>query len=330
MRFLSMSRGLTRSNVIVLACMFVCPLVLPSESAAQALAFVGAGGDKKAMYDQYMSQMKNKRSTAENRIAVRLADISLACQLDDSQRKKLEVAAKGAVNTYMKSVVKQLVRTAKQGNFDFEPDNPPIEDKVDDEENEDVVQARLINRFVVFGGPIGTKQATPIEQEKIWQTSIEKTLTLEQVEKLSAWEQERDHLNRAAAVNHLIARADLSLLLNSDQREKLKAWIDETYGEKLVANLGQNPNRPRRVVRLGNQAGGELNPLQKTKSAVAAILNESQQKIWAKSFQNELEQLNRPNPIQANGIFRFNAAPAAALNIMIDNVVEGVKEEKDK
>ena len=319
MSFLT-SRKRTGLGLVVLVCLLACPLVWPSEAAAQAMAFVGGGGNKKATYDQYMSQLNNKRAAAEERIAVRLSDIDLACQLDDGQKKKLEVASKGAVNSYMKGVVKQLIKNAKRGNFDFEPDNPPVEDE--GEEEEDQVQIRQVNRFVFLNGaPFGVQQEPTVEQEKIWGNSLDKTLTLEQVEKLTTWRNERNRSNRTAAVNHFVARVDLSLLLTFEQREKLIVWVDESYGERLSGTLGQNPNPARRVVVIGRNIGGAPDSPRETKPAVAEILNEPQQKVWAKSFQNELDQLNRPKP---NGVFGFNAAPAV-LNLKINNAVEEKK-----
>jgi hypothetical protein len=280
----------------------LCLLTQFEVSAQQFIVQQPVGNDRDTvLYERFTQQLDLKRQAAESRIELCLADIDHACQLSDAQRKKLEIACKGAVNSHMTSATEQIKKSAKQVGFDFEPGNPP--EKVDDdgEKNNNVVRAQ--NVFVMNGpGAIGQGEKA-VEQEKIWKLSVKKVLTEEQDQKLQSWVSQRKRNTEKAAVNSFVARVDQQLLLSPNQRTKLTEWIDENYAQKLSE---KSQVRVQGFVVLNR---GQNDRSASIQGPVAAILTESQRDAWEKSFQKELDQLNQ----QVGGIRGVNAVPAIRM-----------------
>jgi hypothetical protein len=262
-------------------------LLVPQDVRAQNM-LLQIQGDKRQMYDQFMSIYEQQKKRSSHRIEAQINDIKNACELSDSQLKKLSVAAKGAVEAHGKEIATQL-RTAATNvaRFEFDPGNPPVEEKKssdEEDEEEGVVIAR--------GGQLVSMQATTkgsVETTKIWESSLRKTLTAEQLEKLEKWNEDRRSRIQQAAIAQYVSKIDLKLFFSPDQVPKVTSWIDEKIGPQLVEQLNGS-QRPRQIFIMGNQVQPKL---QKIDVELASLLTKPQQEIWKESFQAEFNDIRK-------------------------------------
>ncbi len=263
-----------------------------------------------ALYEQFMQQLQLQKLAAENRIDFCLNDIDHACQLTDVQRRKLVVAGKGAVESYMTTETEQIKKSAQQVGFDFEPGSPP--EKVNEEkEQANALPAQNVFAMNVVQGM--NPEDNTVEQQKIWKLSIQKVLTEEQDRKLQSWVSQRQRRLEQAAVDGFVARVDRELLLSPEQREKLTAWIGETYATQL-AKKSEDRQMGFVVMNIGQ---GEQSPA--VNGIVAAILTESQRNVWATSFQTELDELNQVQGNVRGAVRAIRMLPAARIQVDDDN-----------
>ena len=298
-------------RLTTLLAVIVLGLLTQVEAPAQQIVVQGRAiaNREQSLYERFSRQLDEERQAAQKRIQLQLEDVDNACQLTDSQRKKLSIASKGAVKSYMTRAVKQVKESAQREGFDFEPGNPPKEVE-DDAKAGNVAQAQNVFFLNALGG--ATKNTT-IEQEKIWKNSLQKILSPEQAKKLGSWTMRRKKLTEKAAVDKFVARVDEALLLSPNQREKLTSWVGKNHGTKLAERIGK-PQFPRPIV-VNNNAQGKQ-PTQE-KATVAGILSNSQLKAWSTSFQNELDGL-AGQPMAIPAIRMIPAAPAV-IDIKIDD-----------
>jgi len=252
--------------------------------------FVRVGGGQAAkleLYNQLNNILEGKRDAAKNRLGSLLLDIDLACELTPKQRTRFEIAAKGAIKSYSNKIVEKLKKQARAAGFEFTPDNPPQKDPNDEQDNDDLVPqgARLLN---LGDGPNGELTFT-IETENIWTTTVEKTLTKPQVEKLESWIVAREKLIQQAAVDHLIAKADLKMFLTLEQRQKLKAYLHKEYGPQLVKQMIAPAQKQQGFVLVGvPQSKLDI----EVHESLKEFLKEPQLEIWKMDFQDDLDSLD--------------------------------------
>lgn len=273
---------------------------MSADLSAQRIIAQGAASPKrdKLLYEQYTKQLKQKKKAAENRIAMRLADIDSACQLTDAQQKKLIVASKGAVKSFMTKATAETKKAARQIGFKFEPDNPPKVPEEDDDDKNLAIGQIFIEREVANDASV-----LKVENEKIWRMTIKKILNEDQKKRLQPWTEERAIARQKAAVGNFIARVDLKLLLSPEQREKLTEWIDKKYGERLAANIDNGTHlEVRGFVQLNQNQDFPPAVLNKT---VAKILSRPQRDVWSMTFQKELNRLKPVVEAEAAGVFNF-------------------------
>lgn len=272
-------------RIFVSAVMMAFCVFTPTELMAQRFAIQAQGGPKWAarLHEQLTQKLNEKKAEAENRMASLLADIDRACDLSDAQLKKLTVASKGAVKSYMAAATKNVVSSTKQAGFKFDPDNPP--DANEEEENEKFVPGR---NFVMLDLNPDAKNKDA-EYQTIWTSTIKKTLSEQQTKKLDSWLDQRKSFIRNSAVDNFIAKVDLKLLLSRDQREKLTVWVDKNHGQQLAERIASPPVQNQGVIFLG-QGQAIIQPDATIHLEVAAILSDSQQNQWLRSFQPELDR----------------------------------------
>lgn len=233
------------------------------------------------IHNQLKEVYESKLTAAKNRINSQLHDIDLACDLSAVQRERLKVASKGAVNAHAEKVLKEVESKAKEAGVNFNLKDPPEKETEDDEEEQDLRRGGL--RVLDLG-----KTRHMVEAEMIWEKSVKKSLSEKQLEKLETWLSERKKLNRQAAVDHLIAKADTKMFLSRQQREKLKVFVDKEYGESLANKIGATPVQNRRFFAPGIQLQA---PEIDVDDALKEILSEPQLEIWRTEIQNDLDSL---------------------------------------
>ena len=222
----------------------------------------------------FLTTLRRNQTIANSRMEIRVADINRSVQLDDAQLRKLQIAAKGAVQSYIEKEGKVLAERARKLGFDFD---------IAAELDEPVDQAR---RSIPTGfyGANSKKIVETIENEKIWLSSVEKILTKEQYETHNNLLQERITQHENLALDLFIARADSTLLLSKEQRKQMRDAIEVRYGDQLSARLTRHfarVNEPRRTMKK------EIDT-----TIVDNILTEAQLAQWKISFGAEIEQMD--------------------------------------
>lgn len=273
---------------------------------------VGGLDRNQALYQQFMQQLDMSEKSATNRINCQLVDIDQACQLTDAQQKKLKVASKGAIESYMASTTEKIKETARQSGFDFEPGTPP-EINGNDDQNNGALAQNIFAVNVAIGGNNGTP---PIEDERIWKMSVKKVLTDDQNQKLSSWQEQRKRNIQQTAVASFVARVDMKLLLSPEQRDRLTSWIDEHHGAKLATRFEQQQTTQPGFVVLNQMP---VEKLATVGGPVAEILNESQCEVWASSFRTELDQLKPQIRPAIQAIPAIKMVPGVRIQVDEDN-----------
>ncbi len=294
--------------------------------AAQGFGVAVADDDFKAHMEEQLVQQKG---LMESRMAVRIDDLNQVCVLTPEQLQKLKIAAKGAIEKSLTDFRKEMETTIGQFAAPLGPqgfddadgaENEPSEEDlegdsatknaeaIDEPAVEAAPQAQAVlevkmniqpMRQLVMAQPVfgsSTEHQKP-EMQTIWKSTVEKTLTSDQSEKLSSVLAERTKQQISAAVENFITKVDMELFLQPTQREKLTAWVQEGYGELLRSSI-ENP-MPGFFFDMGSASDDGEN------QAVSAILTPAQLGIWNSKYKNELEMLKNNNVNAAGGAIRI-------------------------
>ena len=283
----------TQLNKFIVPLVTLVVIAISSQLNAQVF-FNGAGGDnEEAMKKQFVESLKKKKAAAENRIQSRIADMDRACDLSESQQKKLSIASKGAVNAAMEKAKKSMEQQAKSMGFDIDFDELESEDEEEAEEEEDgnpnaagaafAIQAVMVDSFNGGGN-------TNVEDHKIWKSAIKKVLDEEQTKKWDEWLEQRNAYQRRVAVENFVAKVDRKLLLSPEQREELAKYVDEKHGKKLLKKATSNDgnNLGMNIIVNGMMGGVNQADPEEADEQLKSILTESQLEEWQQSIQGQL------------------------------------------
>ena len=228
------------------------------------------------------SQLEQTRKSWEQKLALRINEIERVCELSDEQVKKLKVAAKGAV-TQTAAKQKKAMKQMMGGIVGIAPGIENDDDGGDFEEG-----GADAGDIEIDGIPEGVVQGMPVfqaldpmfgngnpEKSKVWETTLKKTLSKDQSEKYDKVIARRRQFARRAAVNSFVAKIDHQLLLNDDQRTKMKAFIDEEYGELLAKTESSQFPMFELFGNFGGVQGGQGGD-----SPVKNFLDEKQYSVW--------------------------------------------------
>ena len=290
--------------------------------AAQGFGVADGADDFKTHME---SQLVQQKGLMEQRMAVRIDDLNQVCGLTPEQLQKLKIASKGAIEKSLTDF-RQVMETAMQpfavplgpeGLDDpDEAENEPAEETPEGDaatKNAEVIDEPAVAATAQAGAVVDVQvdiqpmrqliMAQPVfgsntdnqkpEMQSIWKSTVEKTLTSDQSEKLSRVLAERTKQQIKAAVENFITKVDMELFLQPTQREKLAAWVQAGYGELLRSSI-ENP-MPGFFFDMGTASDDGEN------QEVSAILTPAQLGIWNSKFTNELEMLKNNNVNAAGG-----------------------------
>ncbi|MEZ6095829.1 MAG: hypothetical protein R3C03_16630 [Pirellulaceae bacterium] len=258
--------------------------------------------------DLFSDEADAKKETLQSKMDLIVEEIASICELDDKAISKLKVAAKGAVEKSMATFEKDVKNMIDQwgvlnqgflnnvqavDDFDESNDgeNTGEPDREDSEEDDDIDASEVFNvnqkaiiesyiQSAIQNVEFNFSSKLP-ERQKIWTTTLDSILTEEQKQKLTDAQAVRDEKNQQAVVAAFIARADMELKLNDDQREKVIAYVGKKYG-KIILQVETDPRR-NMFGRMSNQNNPGID------QELTDILTESQQKVWKGSTVYELQ-----------------------------------------
>lgn len=226
--------------------------------------------------EEFAGILQNFRNSAQFRINGRIQEIQRACDLNEDQLKRLRAASKGAMkkfyNAEKEEKQKTLERYQQQAGIN-----------VGDEDEDDNFQ---VNRNIAF--VLRLKKGELIEKEPLWVKSVKKILTDEQKEKLEQAKTQQEKQLQEAAVDQFVARLEVQLFLSPEQREKMKAVVEEHLANYVVRTLYHPIER--------NRAIGQFAPPNEESEYsefVKGFLSEDQLKEWNRWVEPEIEKLQQ-------------------------------------
>jgi len=218
--------------------------------------------ERQRKVNEYLQQLaESEREKRVERMATVIEDIDRVCQLTPDQRKRLKLAAKGAIDRGLDGWRKRMDRWVRdrargaKGN---------------------VEQFLAGVGTVRFGGE--SRQWEP-ERQDVWKQAVKETLTEEQREAYKQDVLERYAFKHQAMAQVITADMDRRLRFSGEQRSQVLALLTdaaEEYWERLESWSGDEENLP--YYQMGALAGA-VKPEQ-----ISKILTESQQKGWQAYF----------------------------------------------
>ena len=227
-------------------------LVLAQPSFAQ----FGPNGQKKNVKQMVERQVKSQKTTLTTQMNARIDEIVRVCDLEGIQRKKLQIAAKGAVGKsleyyakYMESVynrqfnrnIQRRVAKANPARKGKKKEGDKGKKLTDAEKKANAAKKKAKQKAENAKRAVARRAAMrilpykrPIPwQEKIWLKAITKTLNAEQNEAFTEHLNLRKAFNRRNGVSTYVSQMDQALFLSEHQRNSLMKLVDDTFGKAM-------------------------------------------------------------------------------------------------
>lgn len=188
-------------------------------------------------------------------------------QLDEAQRKHLEIAAKGTVERYIKRWTRALAMRAILMEQEGE-ETVGLDPVFDADEIDEYAQAFAPESFVKW-----------MTADPLWQRALEKTLDAESLQQLRDREREREASIRDRLADTALVWLDEQYLLSEVQRQKLRPLIYQEISKDLTIFSGH----------IYTQFYALVWAYQIPAEKMQLILSETQLKLWTKRAQEYSE-----------------------------------------
>ena len=252
----------------------VCVPVGWSQEVVDELAVEAAQPDE--------ASLAELREAMHRFLEVRIDDLDRVCQLSQQQRKKLKVAAKGAVERTLEGHRKRLrpvevqdglVRRFRQVEQVEEalgaparqrPRRPPVaaapveKPPVPDKQAAEPAPAKRPLAIRANARRLAAARLRPavriprirldaLTEQRIWKNAVDRVLTDEQRKNYDKSVAQRRRFELEVATNQLVTKIDEQLLLAPTQREQMAKVVNQVLLDRLGIRNGQN-----RIRMLGN------------------------------------------------------------------------------
>jgi hypothetical protein len=238
--------------------------------------------------DQYKARLassaEREGNVRQQYMSMRISCMQQVCTLSETQQKKLELAAKGAVEKSLTKFQQQMREMLIQ--------------------QQQLLARRQAGLRVAFAvkRPTMNYGGGAALKEKVWTTTVEQTLDSDQ---LKAW---RDELSKQAAFERkLLIDLSLSMIsaqvhLVSKQRDAFAPIIEKQLTEKILAPSSTNAY---------SKVSRDILPklAQLPEAQIAKVLTESQLQAW----KNYMGRFGVRNAAGAQAIGGLRAVPAQRL-----------------
>ncbi len=196
-----------------------------------------------ARQPQVGDAIEQQKANYEQEMAVHIDELDRVCSLSGSQRKKLELAAKGAVAATMEEwkISARQVQGRLGGRLMVAPVARPAgaqaaDDAADEESKEEEapelrIDARLLSILNASGYlPEPNRQAR-------WVRALAKVLSDEQAAKVEAAESARRQHRRMFGVATYVDQLDYTLRFSPEQRQRVTEVVDSVMGAFLEGEI---------------------------------------------------------------------------------------------
>ena len=157
-----------------------------------------------------------------------IGDMRRQCNLSDAQVRRLEVAAKGAVERFLDRWLDACTEWTIQRIGQSRR-------KLD---KQTVAQYANPNTLKHYESMVGVHlMRAALSNEKIWNQTVADLLSTEQREACEEAARERAAELKSSCSRYLLAKLDQDLLLSQSQREQLREHIDKAIGDALFGTL---------------------------------------------------------------------------------------------
>jgi len=258
MTFPAISRRLQWAPFLLAALAMVLPAFGQKPAA-------GADDEKKAAKEAKIAEYLQRLSETERdqkfeTMEAVISDIDRVCHLTEDQKKRLTLAAKGAVDKYLESWRTQMDGWVRQRTTHLDGDI------------NDVLAGMNSVRF-------GNAKNWAPERQDLWKSSLESALTAEQRNAYRTDVKARSDFKHQAMANVVVADLDRRIKLAPDQRTKLLALAvtaSGKYWERLENWSGDEENLP--FYQMGAIMGGV------PKEELEKLLSQRQMEGWKQYF----------------------------------------------
>lgn len=212
----------------------------------------GGGGNQTDEQKQKAAERAKKLEAKKltRRLMLRINEMKQVCGLSESQVRRLQLAAKGAVRNELKGFEDRLkrVRQMMVGGFVDEEfiaveevkeeakpaktESPKAKQKVGDAEVQAFVK-EVAERYSPVDFMVSGQAMSDIEGREFWKTQVQKTLKPDQRAAYDKFLSARSRFRRRATVMKMVVDLDARLLLTDDQRQKMEKLIDDQLGKFL-------------------------------------------------------------------------------------------------
>lgn len=172
---------------------------------------------------------EQQQAVFQRYMVIKVGEIQRVCELDDSQVKRLTIAAKGAVERFTErwkdGTVTWLLRMA--GDIDGDAD---IDQMAADFADEDMME-----QFELIMGVGVVTEA--ICRQPIWENALEKSLESRQKATYEVSETKRQQVRRVATTDYLISILDQEFLLTADQQQKIRPLVEDMIANNHLQNF---------------------------------------------------------------------------------------------
>ncbi len=319
--------------------------------------FGPAGASTPAQKKQAMERArKAQEKRLTGRLNLRIAELQEACDLNAKQVRRLQLAAKGAVKNQLEGF-EDLIKTMRQqmGNGWIEevvvPADPEFPEKQPDTGNDQkkpakdkelvAFQREMGQMFGPMGAMMSNGMTGQIEDQKLWQTQLKKTLSDQQFKKYEKLKASRKAYRRRAAVMTHVSNLDARLLLGEKQRDQLTKLVDQHLGKffsampdggyQMIGSMRYLGSTRKAMARM-NQAAREF-----LSEEQSALLDKDPDNPWGDDFGFLMGEANMiPAPVemalpalpelQDSGYLGVNLAQAdegVALQTVADGMAAG-------
>lgn len=214
---------------------------------------------KEQLLNEYADGINVWRDTFHSYMTLHVEQLQSACDLDESQLHKLQIAAKGASERFVEHWIELIARRA-------------VKSEEEDAELEAITESLDVDAIEEFRILLGVYPVVrAINRDRIWTRTIETCLNKQQHSILMRTWQEREKGYVQNMVRWVLQAIDREFLLSKEQKKKLLPLVTKSLTNKYGPTAGH-------VYGTAFLFAWVYSIPQKT---VKPILNKSQLKLWA-------------------------------------------------
>ncbi len=174
---------------------------------------------------------KAQRFEIGSKMDLRVAQVVDVCGLDESEAKKLKIAAKGIVGRRISAGQRQIEVFSKKSGLTPEADVP---DDVDVPEQDEL---QIYGASPLGNGVVGlsTYFKKPLSSHPLWTKTLERTLTAEQMKKYKEFRRVANLRLFYSAIDVWLAKLDTEIFMSTQQQANIQKMLRK-QGEKLVTD----------------------------------------------------------------------------------------------